>query len=330
MSTASAVPETVELEGDDALATLRDTGWGSLARDALVRFSAADGLSHARALAFQITLTSVPALIATVGLATALEQDTLRRVLERTTIGLSPGPTGEILTQSFQQASDRAGTRAGQFALVLGLLAAIASATIAMAQVERGANRIYGVERDLPNRQRYLRARALAGAAGFPLGAAFVLLVIGAALGEAIEATGAWSGALLVAWEWGRWPLGIALIVAAFALLFKKSPRRNQPAASWLLLGSMLAVLLWVVLTALLAVYLGASQRFGNAYGPLLGVLGAMLWAFLTSLALFLGLAFAAQLEAVRAGSPDPRTGGDENPEEPAAGGRRRTGAIGG
>src|SRR3712207_3509844 len=124
MSTASAVPETLELEGDDALATLRDTGWGTLARDALVRFSAADGLSHARALAFQITLTSVPALIATVGLATALEQDTFRRVLERTTVGLSPGPTGEILTESFRQASNRASTGSGQLALVLGLLAA--------------------------------------------------------------------------------------------------------------------------------------------------------------------------------------------------------------
>jgi hypothetical protein len=31
------------------------------------------------------------------------------------------------------------------------------------------------------------------------------------------------------------------------------------------------------------------------------------LWTFLTSVALFLGLAFAAQLEAVRAGVPRPR-----------------------
>ena len=317
MSTASAVPETVELEGDDALATLRDTGWRALARDAVLRFTAADGLSHARALAFQITLTSIPALIATVGLATALHQDTFRRVLERTTIGLSPGPTGEILTQSFRQASDKASTRSGQLALVLGLVAAVVSAAIAMAQVERGANRIYGVERDRPNLRRYTLALVLACTAGVPLGAAFVLLVIGPALGQAIEATGAWSELLVSAWSFGRWPLGIALIVGAFALLFKKAPRRKQPAASWLLVGSALAVLLWVMLTALLAAYLGVSQRFGNAYGPLLGALGALIWAFLTSLALFLGLAFAAQLESIRAGSPAPRAGEDQNPEAP-------------
>ena len=36
-----------------------------------------------------------------------------------------------------------------------------------------------------------------------------------------------------------------------------------------------------------------------------------MLWSFLTSLALHLGLAFAAQLEAVRAGAPNPQTAED-------------------
>jgi hypothetical protein len=45
-----------------------------------------------------------------------------------------------------------------------------------------------------------------------------------------------------------------------------------------------------------------------------------MLWALLTSLALYLGLAFAAQLEAVRAGVPEPRTGEDANVPEESAG----------
>jgi hypothetical protein len=33
-----------------------------------------------------------------------------------------------------------------------------------------------------------------------------------------------------------------------------------------------------------------------------------LIWAFLSSVAVFIGLAFAAQLEAVRAGLPEPTT----------------------
>jgi uncharacterized BrkB/YihY/UPF0761 family membrane protein len=70
--------------------------------------------------------------------------------------------------------------------------------------------------------------------------------------------------------------------------------------------GSSLAVVLWFAFGGLLAAYIGASDRFGETYGPLAGFIGLMLWAFLSALALFLGLVVAAQLETERAGAPDP------------------------
>jgi uncharacterized BrkB/YihY/UPF0761 family membrane protein len=91
------------------------------------------------------------------------------------------------------------------------------------------------------------------------------------------------------------------------ALLFEHSPRRRQPEASWLAFGAAVSVALWLVFMGLLAVYLEATDSFGATYGPLAGTIGVLLWAFLTAVALFLGLAFAAQLEAVRAGVPAPR-----------------------
>jgi uncharacterized BrkB/YihY/UPF0761 family membrane protein len=63
----------------------------------------------------------------------------------------------------------------------------------------------------------------------------------------------------------------------------------------------------------LLKVYLGATDAFGETYGPLAGTIGVLLWSFLVSVALFAGLAFAAQLEAVRAGVPEPRLARDHN-----------------
>jgi hypothetical protein len=54
MSTAAAVPLTHDLEGDDAVETLRSAGLRSLLRESLMRFRFADGFSHSRALAFQL------------------------------------------------------------------------------------------------------------------------------------------------------------------------------------------------------------------------------------------------------------------------------------
>jgi len=69
-----------------------------------------------------------------------------------------------------------------------------------------------------------------------------------------------------------------------------------------------LSVILTLITSAGLAFYLNFSGNFGDTYGPLAGFMGAMLWAYLTAIALFLGLAFAAQLEAVRAGEAEPQS----------------------
>lgn len=104
-----------------------------------------------------------------------------------------------------------------------------------------------------------------------------------------------------------RWPIGLALVVGSVALLFEYAPRRRQPEPSWLAFGAVLSAVLWLIFMALLKLYIDVTDTFGATYGPLAGTIGVLLWSFLVSVALFAGLAFAAQLEAVRAGVPDPR-----------------------
>jgi YihY family inner membrane protein len=305
MSTATSVPETYELEGDDALRTLRRTGWAQLAKDSFRRFRAADGFSHARALAYQVTLTLLPAVIAAVGLATAVRASRFRQIIVQTVDRMAPGPAGQLITEAVEQGAKSA-TRGGVAALVIGALAALASASLAMGQIERGANRIYGVERDRPTTQKYRNGFRLACSAGVLVVLAFVLIVAGS---DVAKATGL-SGVVRGLWTVLRWPLSIGFAVAAFAVLFREAPRRRQPSWSWLAVGSGLSVLLWLLFTGLLALYLDASSgTFGQTYGPLTGMIAVLVWAFLTALALFLGVAFAAQLEAVRAGVPQPVVG---------------------
>jgi YihY family inner membrane protein len=305
MSTATPVPETFELEGDDAMETMRRTGSMKLLKDSVNRFRAADGTSHSRALAFQIALTALPGVIAVVGFATFFNQQGFRKLFENTAASLAPGPAGQIFHEAFHQGSSAARS-SGLTALVLGLVAALIAATTAMAQVERGANRIYGIETDRSTGEKYGVAFLLAISAGVMSVIAFILFVAGGAVASAGPAAG-WSDTLVTIWQIVRWPLGILLMVVAISIILRVSPHRHQPQLSWLAAGAIAAVALWVVLTALLALYLGTSKNFGQTYGPLAGILGLLFWSFLTSLSLFLGIAFAAQLEAVRAGFPGPK-----------------------
>ena len=89
-----------------------------------------------------------------------------------------------------------------------------------MGQVERGANRIYGVERDRPFLRKYLTALGLALTAGVLALLSLVVLMGGAAIRDALDLGEAFDSV----WRIARWPLGVAFAVASVALLFEYSP----------------------------------------------------------------------------------------------------------
>jgi uncharacterized BrkB/YihY/UPF0761 family membrane protein len=99
---------------------------------------------------------------------------------------LTPGAPGEILTDALRQGSKSA-HESGETALVAGGLAALLSGMSAMGQVERGANRIYGVERDRPFLRKYLVGLALALTAGLFALLSLVVLMGGTASRDALD-----------------------------------------------------------------------------------------------------------------------------------------------
>jgi YihY family inner membrane protein len=311
MSTATRVPETTtisgdELSADDAVTTLRRYGRWNLVKNSFIRFRYADGFTNARALALQLCLSFIPLIIAVVGLASAVHQEKIGQIIIQTLGGVLPGKdNGDMVEQAAQRTHDQ-GATGGQLALWLGLLAAIIALTTAMGQIERGANRIYGIERDRPALRKYGRALLMALTGGLLLQLGFVVIVAGDSLGEALAAAYGWGDSFERAWTIGSWPAGVALAWASFTVVLERAPRRRQPAYSWLAIGSGVSLTLWLLLTGLLALYVVKSGSFGTTYGPLTGIFALLLWANLSSVALFLGVAFAAQLEAVRAGTPAP------------------------
>lgn len=303
------VPETrlmaaEELSADDAWRTLRRHGGWCLLRDAFIRFRYGDGFSHSRAFALQLCLAVVPFLIALTGLITDLGVEEGGRVVADTVLALTPGQSESVVQELL--ADGQHTERAGELALTLGLLTGLVALATAMAQIERGANRIYGVERDRPALAKYIRAAVLALTAGVPALTGFLILVGGKAMGESVQRHYDWGGFAHAAWDVIRWPLSLGLTVLAVALLFRHAPRRRQPGLSWLVIGAGIATALWWLTSLLLAAYVKFSGGFGQTYGALTGIIALLIWANLTGMALFGGLAFAAQLEAMRIGVEEP------------------------
>ena len=189
---------------------------------------------------------------------------------------------------------------------MLGLATAFVAATSAFAQLERGANRIYGTDRDRPALRKYARAALLTLTAGSALALGLLLIVAGEPFGDAVEQVYHWGDAAESVFDVVRWPLGLAALVFAVTVLFRHAPRRQQPGLSWLAVGATVTVLVWLAGSGLLGLYVVSAGNFGDTYGPLTAVMALLLWANVTGVALLAGVALAAQLEAVRAGGSDP------------------------
>jgi YihY family inner membrane protein len=310
MSTATHVPETSrfsqdELSADDARATLTHTGTGRLVSDSFRRFRYGDGFTSTRALAFQFVLSLIPLLIAFVGLASLIQAEKLAQALRQTILSVTPGGRSDAFKQVLSRGLSEGGS-GSRLALVVGLLAALVSLTTAMGQIERGSNRIYGIQRDHPSREKYTRAAVLVLTGGIPAMLGFVVIVGGGALVDSLQSAYGWGSTTGTLLQVLRWPVGILLGVVAVTTMLRRAPRRRQPGFSWLAVGAAVALVLWLVFSAALSLYISSSSSFGAVYGSLTGMFALLLWSWLTSLALFFGVAFAAQLEAVRAGVPSP------------------------
>ncbi len=328
VSSVRAIPETqdmhgAELSADDAWHTVRRVGLGRLLRDAFLRFRYGDGFSHARAFALQLALATVPLVIAGAGLATAVGAESVAQVVARTVVAVSPGSGDQLLADVVargtasepepgaevddeEEGGESRGENIGELAVALGLGTAFLAMTSAVAQLERGTNRIYGTERDRPALRKYSRAAVLTLTAGSALGVGLVLIIAGGPFGDALEEVYHWGDAAETVWDILRWPVGLASLVLAVTVLFRHSPRRRQPGLSWLALGAGLTVVLWLAASGLVALYVALSGGFSDTYGPLAGIMALLLWATVTGVALLLGIAVAAQLEGARVGIHDP------------------------
>jgi uncharacterized BrkB/YihY/UPF0761 family membrane protein len=265
----------------------RPTG---VAAGAIRRFRAADGGSHTRALAFQTMFVAISGFIGFIGLVSVLHLPAIRNTVTSLAQRLAPGPSGKLLSEAAKQGATSGGT-----AMLLGLFAALVAGTLAMIQVERSANRLWGVREDRPTGSRIGRAFVLAVSAGILLAVAGLVLGAGRSIGHGVG----WQGTAGTVWSVLRWPLGVAIGAAGTLLLFRWAPRERAASKRAERTGAVVALALWVVFTAALGLSLSMSSS-SDTYGPLLAIVALLLWSALASLALHLGLAVTGEMGGAR------------------------------
>jgi uncharacterized BrkB/YihY/UPF0761 family membrane protein len=270
------------MEWNSVRSTVRRRGAARFAADVVTRFRDADGTSHTRALAYQSAIVLISSFIGLVGLASVVGAETLRDIVVRLGRDLAPGPSSKLIEEAAKQGSSGATA-----AMLFGLGAALVAGTLAMAQIERSANRLFGSSEDRPGFERYVVAFLLTVSGG-------ILLALGALVmggGRAVADATGWG------WLWtiGRWPLGVAMATVGVFVLFRTAPRVRAASDAELTSGVVVAVALWMLFAILLGIYFSTGGA-SSTYGPLVAVIALLVWSVCSSAALHLGLAVTAEL----------------------------------
>lgn len=252
----------------------------------------------AASLTYYAVLAAAPALIALVSVLglVADPERTVQRVLDV----LGPIVPEDVLPQIEALVQGAAsGQRAG-LALVLGLAVALWSASGYVGAFGRAMNRVYETDEGRPIWK--LRPLLLLVTLVVVVLAAVLVatLVLSGPLARSVgEAVGLSSAAVTV-WQVVKWPVVLLLVVVVVAILYHWTPNVRQPRFRWLSVGAVVAIVVWVLASALFALYVGNFARYDATYGALAGVVVLLLWLWLTNLALLFGAELDAELERGR------------------------------
>jgi membrane protein len=116
------------------------------------------------------------------------------------------------------------------------------------------------------------------------------------AIGEAI---GLGDTAVTI-WSIAKWPVLLGLAAVAVAILYYATPNVQQPKFKWISLGAVVAIITWVIASALFGLYVSQFSNYNKTYGSLAGVIIFLLWLWITNLALLFGAELNAEMERGR------------------------------
>jgi membrane protein len=272
--------------------------WATLKRT--VREFREDNLTDwAAALTYYAVLAIFPGLIVLVAILGLVGQhpETTNALLD---IVDDIGPDSAVETfrgpiESVVKSNSGAGALLG-----VGLLFAIWSASGYIGAFIRAMNSIYEVEEGRPFWKRRPLQIVITVAMVLLLAIVSIAIVVTGPLARAVgDAIGLGDTAVTL-WNIAKWPVIVVIVMGMFAVLYYIAPNVRQPRLRWITPGGVVAVLMWLVVSAGFGVYVANFASYDKTYGSLGGVIIFLVWLWLSNLAVLFGAEFDAELERSR------------------------------
>jgi membrane protein len=282
-------------EGPSSPAKLPLSEWKAALRGSIKEFQADAVTDWAAALTYYAVLSIFPGLLVLVsilGLAnragdiTALTQ-------------LVPGPSGQLVDESVKQL--RGAGAAVSVVTAIGVVVAFWSASGYISAFMRAINNIYDVPEGRPKWKTVPLRLALTAAVGVLLIAIMFIIVFTGGLAQRFGSFLGLGSVAITVWSYVKWPVLVVLVALLFAVLYRAAPNVRQGGFRWITPGSGLAVIAWILLSALFAVYVGTVASYNRTYGTLSGAIVFLIWLWLSNIAILVGAEFDAELERRRA-----------------------------
>ena len=283
------------------------SAWFGVLRRTFSEFSA-DGLTDwAAALTYYGILAIFPALIALVSILGLIGTSATKPLLDN--LGsLAPGPAHQILANALHGLT-RSRSGAG-ILFVVGLAGALWSASGYIGAFIRASNLIWDVEEGRPI-WRILPLRLFVTVLMLVLLAvsAFAVVVTGPLAHRVGKLLGIGSAAV-TAWDIAKWPILILVVSFMFSILYYASPNVRHPSFRWLAPGGILAVVVWMVVSAAFGLYVANFSSYNKTYGSLGAIIVFLVWLWLSNVAILLGAELNAEVargRKIEAGQPADR-----------------------
>ncbi len=271
--------------------------WRGVLRRTVREFSDDHVTDLAAALTYYGVLAIFPMLIVILSVL-GLIGDSVTQPLLQNLATVAPGPAKSILTSSITNVQSHQGTAGVLF--VVGLVLALWSASGYIAAFMRAANVIW----DVPE------GRPIYKTIPIRVGVTLVTVVLLTLSAVAVVFTGSLAGKLgdligvgstaVEIWDIAKWPVLVLVVSGILAILYYAAPNVRQPGFRWLSPGSVLAVVLWLVASALFALYVANFSNYNRTYGALASVIVFLIWLWITNIAILLGAELNAELERGR------------------------------
>jgi membrane protein len=204
---------------------------------------------------------------------------------------VAPGSAGHFVQTLLHQAqSHKAGTG---ITAIIGLVIALWSASSYVNGFRQASNVIYGIGEGRPFWKTVsIRLAVTVFAVVILMICAVIVVVSGSIANEVGNAVGAGHTAVLT-WSIAKWPALLVLVSLLLAVLFWASPNAKQ--------GGLIATVMWLIVSALFAVYVANFSSYNKTYGPLAGIVVFLIWLWLSNIAILLGAEVNAELDHAKA-----------------------------